>query len=635
MFNFTKKNNIACDSGQIVITATLFSLFLSVAIVSAISSPVVSQLKINRDLSKSKQSFFTSESSNEDVVYRLKNGMEISDQETLQLNDGEATTVISDIGNGLKEIISTGDVKNRFRKTKSRVRVTTGTSFSYGLFTGQGGVELDNNSRINGSIYSNGSIIGGSNVVIAGDVYVANQVATTTDTEWTNQNDDFIFGRFVDSQERIDAVQSFSPSSPSGYLSKAGLYLRKVGSPANLSIKITEDKNGEPDKNSIIASGTIFSGLAGENYSFIDVSFDNNPEISSSDTYWIVADLVEDSNNYYVWGFDNTDGYTNGTGRYSSDWEKSTFANINGDLNFKIWVSDSENEGLLDSVIVDDGLGGIFSAHAHTITNTNVSGDVFAYSFSNGTAGGDINADNISDCTISGDANYNSSSNCAVGGTETSPTVPPTDPTYITTPISQANIDSWKEDATSGGIISSGDYSPEDNQSIGAGVIEGSLIIGSGKTIFLEGTVYVKDNIEMSNNSEIKLGSSYGESGSGTIISDGWIYMAQGVLLNSPRTTDGHIMLLSLADCDGIVFEPQCTYEGASISASNNTQADILTAPFGLIRMKQNVSAVSLVGERLKLDENLILNYEQGLSNVDFSSGPGGTWELSSWREIE
>jgi len=94
-------------------------------------------------------------------------------------------------------------------------------------------------------------------------------------------------------------------------------------------------------------------------------------------------------------------------------------------------------------------------------------------------------------------------------------------------------------------------------------------------------------------------------------------------------------MMLALAACDGTVYEPQCNGEGATITVLNGTDADVLVAPNGLIRVNQNVFVVDLVADKLKIEENVILEYEMGLTNVNFSSGPSGSWAIDSWREIE
>jgi len=599
------------------------------------SSPVVSQLKVGKEHNKAKQALFISEGGNEDVLSRVRNGANITDSQELAFDNGTTITTVTDLGSDLKEIVTASDLDGRVKKIQSKVRLTSGVSFNYGLFTGQGGLDIDNNSRINGSVYSNGDIIGAGGATIAGDVYVAMRPATTTDVEWITYNDDLSFGLRTSGQNQIDITQSFKVVSSNTYLAKIALYLKKVGTPTNLDVFITEDKSGKPNKNGILATGVVASNLVESNYSFVDIGFDNNPQLDPTKTYWIVLNTSRDDNNYYVNGFDNVDGYSDGSGFYSNDWTKSSFTSIGGDLNFKVWMSNADSSGTLNNIIVDDGVGGIFSAYAHNILNSDISGDAFAYTFDGSTADGDVSAHNISDCTIGGDADYNISTNCSIGGSETSPTIPPTDPSYLVYPISESNIDTWKAEAIANGVISVGDLYLSDGDSIGPGVVEGDLYMTAGGSFSLEGTVYVKGNMDISGNADFGLGLSYGSDGSGAIISDGWINLENNVAINYPRTNNGHMMMLSLAECDQYYGFTTCTPSGYGINISNNVAVDILVAPYGTIRLNNNITAISLVGDQLSLNNNIELNYEQGLTNMNFSSGPSGSWSIESWREIE
>jgi len=627
----TKRRNL--NEGQAVIIVVLILLTIILGLTSSLSSPVIKELQNVKNLSESKSSYFLAEAGSEDIVYRIKNNMQVPSYATLSLNGGINTITVTDLGSGEKEIISSGDIKNNIRKIKNRVKISDGISFNYGLLVGEGGIDFDNNSRINGSVYSNGGIEGDFNVVITGDVYVAAQIASSTNQESIIQNDDFIFGKYLNGNKQVDAMQSFIPSGDEADLTKLNLYLKKVGTPSNLDIKITKDKNGEPDKNEVKASGTISSSLIGGTYDWINVTLNDNPEIEAEHTYWIVADANRDDDNYYVWGLDNTSGYVNGEAKYSEDWEGKSLNNINGDLAFKIWSS--SGVGILKEVTVDDGLGGFFSVYANTIINSDVSGNVFSNSFTNGIVGGNIVTDTMTNCSILGNANYNVNNGCTVGGTSNSSTTPPDDVPPIAMPISQANIDDWKAEATVGGTISSGDYTPpEEINYIGPGVIYGDLNIDNNQEVFLQGTVYVTGNIDVENNASIKLDPAYGTA-SGILLSDGWAYIAENTVFDGSGSPGSYMMLLSLAVCDGTVGLPQCTDHEASIDVRNNVTGVIFAAPYGTIRLQNNITAKGLIGWRLKLDNNLVLDYEQGLSNINFSSGPSGSWSMEEWREIE
>ncbi len=615
----TKK--IKKNSGQVAVIVTLFALLASVAITVAVSSPVVDQLKSNRELIKSKKSFYTAESATEDIIYRIKNNMNASAGD-FYANGGSSAVNITDLGNGVKQIESLGSVGDRLRKLQSTLRVSAGASFHYGLFVGQGGVNLSNNTQINGSVYSNGNIIGSNNVKIAGDVYVATPVSTTTDVENTNYVSDFYFGN----QDVVDVAQSFVPSSTSATLGKVALNIKKIGSPSNINIKIVADKNNFPDKNNILASSAVSSSLVGEDYSFIEVSFGNNVELRSDKKYWIVADLNGDDSNYYVWGMSDGDS----DAKYSDDWTKGDFLVTPQSLNYKVWVNNPDANGTLSNVVVGDDYGDVFSAHAHSIIDSDISGDAYSQTLSGTNVGGSVYSDSISSCMVTGDAYFNTEDDCLVGGSENTPTVAPSDPSYLTNPISDANINSWKDSAISLGVISSGDYSPEDNEVLPGGVIEGDLNISFGKTVYLLGNVYVKGNVQISGDVSLKVSGL----GSRVFVSDGWMYFDSNVLINSPREGNSHIMMLSLARCDENYGFEKCSNDDTSISINNNAVVDIVAAPYGSIDVNNNVQVVSLIGDMLNLKNNIVLNYEQGLTNLNFSSGPSAAWSVESWGEI-
>src|SRR3989338_3431707 len=92
-FKKLKKN-----TGQAMIISLVFFLFISIAIIAGVVSPAVSEYRVVNNLLQSRQSFFLSESVVEDAYFRLKNGKTIDSTETLTLNGGSATAVITDSG---------------------------------------------------------------------------------------------------------------------------------------------------------------------------------------------------------------------------------------------------------------------------------------------------------------------------------------------------------------------------------------------------------------------------------------------------------------------------------------------------------------------------------------------------------
>jgi len=161
------------SQGQAVITAVIFLLLISLAVIFGLVSPVLRESKISRDLILSKQSYFLAEAGAEDLVYRLKTGRQYNINENLELNGFSAAVATVDLSGDEKEIISTADVFNLIRKIKIKLTTDSGVSFHYGLQVGEGGLVMENNSLVSGNVYSNGPVQGFNSNLVKGDVVSA------------------------------------------------------------------------------------------------------------------------------------------------------------------------------------------------------------------------------------------------------------------------------------------------------------------------------------------------------------------------------------------------------------------------------------------------------------------------------
>jgi hypothetical protein len=252
---------------------------------------------------------------------------------------------VTTISPGLKQINATGYVPGKAApKTKSAASVQisegVGVSFNYGVQVGEGGLELGNGNVINGSIYSNGSITAVSNNnTINGDAWVAGgQQATPNQvTDCTNPNcQDYIFGKNVSGESRIDVAQSFKPTV-ANVLNKASFKLKKVGNPANATVRVTTDTNGKPDKNNVLTSGILYNNLVTSSYGWADVTFNSSVPLIADNTYWLMIETSSNSTNYWVWQEDSLQSYTRGSAKWSSNWQAGnpSWTSISGDLRSK------------------------------------------------------------------------------------------------------------------------------------------------------------------------------------------------------------------------------------------------------------------------------------------------------------
>lgn len=164
-----KKIKIGKDNGAAMLVFTVFVFFTSFIIIVGISRPALREFSITQNALNSRQTYFLSESGLEDAYYRIKNGKQVSASENLVLGSSTATTTISDIGGGQKQISSLADTNTNQRKVNlvldsSSSSTVVNLSYTTGLHAGTSGVLLYSDSgygdmRYTGDIYSVGPIV--------------------------------------------------------------------------------------------------------------------------------------------------------------------------------------------------------------------------------------------------------------------------------------------------------------------------------------------------------------------------------------------------------------------------------------------------------------------------------------------
>ncbi len=423
------------NKGYAALVSVILATTIGLIIVTSMTSIMITREKIVRNVLASAQSYYTSESGIEDMLLRMTDA-DLSYEESYDLSLAGATTTIDLVENdGTYNISSYGDKDGYARALEvSLTPISEGSSFNYGIQTGQGGMLMKNDSTIVGNLYSNGNVVGVNSAHATGDVWVVGETGT------------------------IDG-------------------------------------------------------------------FD-------------------------VWG----------------------------------------------------------DAHAHTIANSEIGGDAYY--------------------TVDGGKN-------TFNGAEY---VPSPDPDPVDFPITDEQINNWKDIAESGGIMS-GDYTyGEGETSLGLKKIVGNLTIdGTGDDVFnLTGTLWVTGNLTLQNNGVIQLDPAYG-TGSGMIIVDGDIEIKNNFIICGSEgyngsdacneTNDSYVMLLTTTD--------QLDSSDPAIWMQNNAQLHgILYAPYGLLFIDGNATLKEATAYQIQAENNCEIIYESGLINLSFTSGPGGGWDISDWREI-
>jgi hypothetical protein len=241
----------------------------------------------------------------------------------------------------------------------------------------------------------------------------------------------------------------------------------------------------------------------------------------------------------------------------------------------------------------------------------------------------DAQAYSCKDSQITGTLTYvsgGSIQNCLAGGTIK---IQPNEIPTKDLPIPQTQIDKWKSEAEKGGTIS-GDYTISGKiiQNLGPVKITGNLLVDNNAVLNMTGTIWVVGDLRIDNGATIKLDSnSYGAL-SGVIVVDGKIKVRPNTYLKGSGQEGSYLLLLSTNPEVSDTTNP-------AIDVDNNTDAAIFYTNQGLIVVRNKVKARELTGYKIFLDNNAEVAYETGLEEAVFSSGPGGSWKVVSWREVE
>jgi len=232
---------------------------------------------------------------------------------------------------------------------------------------------------------------------------------------------------------------------------------------------------------------------------------------------------------------------------------------------------------------------------------------------------------NCKNCDITGKLYFSGGANesCVVGEGVTVHPVQSQQPL----PIDSATIDKWKDDAAETVIV--GDYTVAggDTAYLGPAKITGSMTLENNASLILTGTVWVEGNITLNNNASVVLDAFSFSSLSGVLLTDGKIVIRPEVVLEGSGLEGSYLLLLSTNNSSDRA--------SPAIDVDNTASGGVFYTSNGLITLKNNVEAKEVTGYGVYLSPNAVINYEVGLSDAGFKSGPGGGWKVSQWEETE
>ncbi len=601
--------------GGIAILTLLGVSVFALAVMITVVNLAHDQAQIVNAQEASQKTFYAAEAGLNKTLYKLASNPSTS---SFTINsDGMSTlvTITPDFLPTATEFqgtinVRTTDSTGKVRTIQTRATTSSlGGIFVYGAQTDAGGIEFTSSpSIIKGDIYSNGDING--NGIITGNVTVGSD--SILDQQDIKQDSEFKFGLAA---PFTDIAQSFVAGT-TGTINRFALLLKRVGpNPPLLKWQIVADNNGKP-ATTYLKFGTIDSANnVDTSLGWVNINVSNSPNpmptLTAGVRYWLVLDTATTtSGDYWVWGMDSSNTYSNGDGYYTASWTNSNAIWMSvktggGDLGFKTWLG---------------------SAY-HVLSNVTVIGNASAHHISSlyGTA------------KICGDANYFTISPTALNFLN-NPTGPPSGPcpTPLTPgagvlidnlpvkkrlPIIEDDITKWKkqiEDAS--GTIPScitktgNTYKVESNCSLGWQKIDGDLEIKKNNTtLTLMGNVWVTGIITIDNNPTIKIASTLS---------------TKSLILLGRRITIGNNAALSGSDCTGSCptnfllvvatdtdTSKPCTSTTPSINAANNSASVIFAAPLGSIQTKKaKINAGASYG--LCLDNQAEVNFVSSISSL-------------------
>lgn len=279
--------------------------------------------------------------------------------------------------------------------------------------------------------------------------------------------------------------------------------------------------------------------------------------------------------------------------------------------------------------------GDIIAAGASgSITSIHATGSAWAHTITSATIDKDAYYQSIVGSTVSGSVCVNA--HCHPGSA---------DQATATMPIPDSMISTWETDIQNTGTIisatssqcSSGTYTINTNTTLNNVLIECNVDVSKNSTtLIIAGPVWIKGNLSFSQGPNIIASSSLGTRSVQVIVDN-----------VSNRTTSSQVSVNQSTNFSSgnaqsyvviISMNNSAELGGAqkAIDLSQSTTGKLLVyAPHGLIDIAQSTSLKEITGYKIKTANSSNITYESGLVNLLFTSGPGGGYTVTLWKEVQ
>ena len=189
-------------------------------------------------------------------------------------------------------------------------------------------------------------------------------------------------------------------------------------------------------------------------------------------------------------------------------------------------------------------------------------------------------------------------------------------------PMPTLNYNQMKIDAEVGGIIdclsTPSECTITTSKNIGPKkYINGDLTITNNAIVTMAGPIHVEShNFTLSGGQTVlQLSDSSGSNGK-TMLVDGLVTVNQGEIKPNNATPKGYILIATTST------------SSSALTLGNRGELAIFYALEGGAVLGNNTEANAIIAKSLTLGNNAEVEYKTGLASAQFSSGPGGSWQI-------
>ncbi|MFH1171893.1 MAG: hypothetical protein V1778_05170 [bacterium] len=623
MQNSVTNNHQHGAQGQVLIYAVLLIAVLA-SFIAVLAGTLIPASRFNRISTDAALSLELGEAGIDKAIWCLNHQTECPANytgESQNLGAGSYAVTVTPSGNS-RILTATGTTHGKQRTVEVTVtnQASTNASFYYGVQAGVGGIDLANNSRVVGNVYTSGSINGTSGSTVTGDAILA-LGSPTQDAGSDPSVNPLNTATIGNASATLYAAQSFL-SGVNDKVYSVDLKIAKVNNPTStVTLYFYSDNAGTPGTNisgagQVITASVPSDSAPGWENGWVAQVFSPATQLVQGARYWLVV-KVSQANATKYWRIvtsspGDDSAYPDGTAKIDNDLASMPAACTGGcDVAFRV------NVGGVAPTLHIPTVGG--NGYARTIESTTIGGKAYYQNLI-----GTVKAAGGSDTCTDGE----NGPNCFDNQPDQSPQ---------NFPITESQVTQMESQAAAGGTVTcSPTCTIPTGASIGPKKYVGDVRIDLGAVVNLTGTVWVVGDFTISNNAILQLDPAYGVS-SGVVIADD----------PANRTTKGRITLSNNGDLRGngtpgtyimaLSMNGDPTFTNDAIDITNNLTAGIAYAANGAVDISNNASLKEVTGQKIKLQNNASITYESGLANVIFSGGPGGAWAIQkqTWREVK